>query len=126
MERPAVRSRVLCSLSVACAFALSGCATPSQQQPQAAAVSCDGRPNWCVLAANQLNDTATVYIDGIARATLRSGGSAQIPVGAGESHVVNSCHEVFVGLLRGGWNRQCTPPRNTTFYQNYSLVIGSW
>lgn len=103
---------------------LTSCAvTPAPQ------VHCDGQPNWCVVASNEMNDDATLYIDGQVAADVPGQQTVKIPVLAGTTHEVNDCMTVVInpgqGLLQIGRQTQneCTKPKSITFSGNYRDII---
>lgn len=89
--------------------------------------SCDGKPDWCVIVANEVANPTSVYVDGQKAGTVPAEATISVPVPAGGTHAINYCKEVRVNeQLFGLWSDKkilCTKPESVEFTKNKNAII---
>jgi len=113
------------SVSLCVGVIATGCATSTSSSVDSA-VACDGKPNWCLVIANEIKVDAGLFVDGQKVALVGAEQTARVPVPAGEVHQVNYCKYFNDGYLFGlipQTKMKCRGPETVKFEQNHTIVI---
>ena len=122
--------RTIC-VRIAALLSVWICGCVPEQQQVAHQIACDGSPNFCLTARNEMDQMATVYIDGQNVGRVGANSSAKFEVQAGTKHEVNSCYEVVtkpcpilsIMCERDETKKLCTDPEVMRFDSNEHFVI---
>jgi hypothetical protein len=119
----ASKIRKISAIVLAAPFIVSIATCESQPPLREVAATCDGAPNWCLVATSEMDGhrAAYVYIDGEEKGLILPSKTLRVPAKAGETHAVMFC-AVFDVAESKKW--ECSKPTDIRFGNgNVPLIV---